>query len=188
MYNCLYYSSLKISGNEQVFFVENLAPCVHCVAMAHQFQPHTGQIPLASSSHRQWKIFQETHLHPTTKTSVLAYFDSINHHWIKQPTAMCLSSSSKRPAPAFLPHEPSEQNKIHLPLLALTKMVPENHKQTRYWSWHKLLNFYPQVSDKYDIRNKIQIMEAIKMLKILQSRSIMSRVWSGALDNLISVL
>ena len=80
MYNCLYYSSLKISGNEQVFFVENLAPCVHCVAMAHQFQPHTGQIPLASSSHRQWKIFQETHLHPTTKTSVLAYFDSINHH------------------------------------------------------------------------------------------------------------
>ena len=51
MYNCLYYSSLKISGNEQVFFVENLAPCVHCVAMAHQFQPHTGQIPLASSSH-----------------------------------------------------------------------------------------------------------------------------------------
>ena len=132
MYNCLYYSSLKISGNEQVFFVENLAPCVHCVAMAHQFQPHTGQIPLASSSHRQWKIFQETHLHPTTKTSVLAYFDSINHHWIKQPTAMCLSSSSKRPAPAFLPHEPSEQNKIHLPLiLALTtKMVLESQTNT----------------------------------------------------------
>ena len=117
MYNCLYYSSLKISGNEQVFFVENLAPCVHCVAMAHQFQPHTGQIPLASSSHRQWKIFQETHLHPTTKTSVLAYFDSINHHWIKQPTAMCLSSSSKRPAPAFLPHEPSNKTKYIYPSL-----------------------------------------------------------------------